>query len=171
MDNLNFKFFEKYKSIDKLCGEIYQSKQGVTDYIDQMKAASWKDYRNISNWKTDLDQLKRVRHIRNRLAHEEGAFDKTACTQYDIDWMQSFYERIMNQSDPMAMLHQNSKLKEQKLVQTPINTEQTCIDDSQNNQSGRKHTLLWIIIFFVIVAAVLGLVMVGYILSKVLFAV
>ena len=171
MDNLNFKFFEKYKSIDKLCGEIYQSKQGVTDYIDQMKAVSWKDYQNIPNWKTDLDQLKRVRHIRNRLAHEEDAFDKTACTQNDIDWMQSFYERIMNQSDSMARLYQNSKLKEQKLVQAPINTEKTYIDAPQNNQSGRKHTLLWIIIFFVIVAVVLGLVMVGYILSRILFVV
>ena len=171
MDNLNFKFFEEYKRIDKLCGEIYQSKQGVTDYIDQMKAASWNDYRNIPNWKTDLDQLKRVRHIRNHLAHEEGAFDKTACTQNDIDWMQSFYERIMNQSDPMARLYQKSKLKERKLVQTPISTEQTYIDDHQNDQSGRKHTFLWIIIFFVIVTAVLGLVMVGYILSRILFVV
>ena len=171
MNNLNYMFFEEFKSIDKLCGEIYQSKQGVTDYIDQMKAVSWKDYRNIPNWKTDLSQLKRVRHIRNYLAHEEDAFDKTACTQNDIDWIQSFYERIISQSDPIARLYQNSKLKNQKPVQIPINTVQAPINYPQNNQSGRKHTLLWIIIFFVIVAAVLGLVMVGYILSKVLFAV
>ena len=171
MDNLNFKFFEECKSLDKLCGEIYQSKQGVTDYINQMEAASWNDYRNIPNWKTDLGQLKRVRHIRNYLAHEEGAFDKAACTQSDIDWMQSFYEHIMNQSDPIARLYQNSKLKEQKLVQTSINKGKTYIDDHQSNQSGRKHTLLWIIILFVIVASVLGLVMVGYILSRILFVV
>ena len=171
MDNLNFKFFEEYKRIDKLCGEIYQSKQGVTDYIDQMKAASWNDYRNIPNWKTDLDQLKRVRHIRNHLAHEEGAFDKTACTQNDIDWMQGFYERIMNQSDPMARLYQNSTLKKQEQIQMPINTGQIYINYPQNNQSGRKHTLLWIISFFVIVTAVLGLAIVGYILSRILFVV
>ena len=171
MDNLNYKFFEEYKSIDKLCGEIYQSKQGVTDYIDQMQAASLNDYRNIPNWKTDLSQLKRVRHIRNYLAHEEGAFDKAACTQNDIDWIKSFYERIMSQSDPMARLYQNSKLKKQEQIQMPINTGQTYINYSQNNQSGRKHTLLWIIILFIIVASVLGLVMVGYLLSRILFVV
>ena len=50
MDNFKLYFFDVFKSIDKLYGEIYQSKHGVTDYIDQMKAASWEDYRNISSW-------------------------------------------------------------------------------------------------------------------------
>ena len=35
----------------------------------------------------DLDQLIRVRRIRNHLAHEEGAFDEAAYTQNDIDWL------------------------------------------------------------------------------------
>ncbi len=87
--------------------------RGLTKYIDDMKSTSWNDCRNIPEWKTDLKALIRLRHIRNYLAHTEGAFHETVCTQTDIDLTQNFQQRIMNHSDPLAMLHQMSQSKKQ----------------------------------------------------------
>lgn len=113
MNDLNYIFFEEFKKLDKLCGELYESPYGVTHYIDDMKAASWDDCRHIPNWKTDLKELIRLRHIRNHLAHTEGAFHEDICTQNDIDWIKNFHKRIMNQSDPLAMLYQTLQIKKQ----------------------------------------------------------
>ncbi len=110
MDNLNFIFFEEFKHLDKLCGELYEvEKDGVANYIDDMKSVVPYDYRCIANWKEDLEQLTRMRHIRNKLAHAPGAFDEETCTQKDINWIQDFYERILHQLDPIAILYQKSK--------------------------------------------------------------
>lgn len=105
MENLNYVFFEKFKHLDKLCCEMYNTNRGISNYIDDMKDVPYNDYRYIENWKTDLDKLIKLRHIRNNLAHTEGAFYETNCTQIDIDWIQNFYERILHQSDPIAMLY------------------------------------------------------------------
>lgn len=109
MDNLNYSFFESFSCLDKLCGEIYNTKHGVTAYIDDMKAVSWSNYRHIPNWEVDLQQLIRVRHVRNFLAHTPGAFNDEICSQSDIDWIQKFHARILKQSDPMALLRQYIK--------------------------------------------------------------
>ena len=76
-----------------------------------MKDVPYSNYRDIPNWEDDLSQLKKMRHIRNNLAHEEGAFAKKVCTQNDIRWIQTFIKRIMNQSDPLAIQHRNQKNK------------------------------------------------------------
>ncbi len=110
MDNMNYVFFEEYKHLEKLCREMYDSYEGVTSYIDDMKKVSFRDYSNIPNWRTDLEQLCRLRHIRNNLAHTEGAFYEQNCTQEDVDWVKDFYRRIMAQSDPLSVLRQNSMI-------------------------------------------------------------
>ena len=82
---------------------------GVTSYINDMKNMDWNDAREISNWKSDLSNLIRLRHIRNHLAHTEGAFDEKLCTSDDVNWMKDFRNRILKQTDPLAMLRINSK--------------------------------------------------------------
>ena len=62
----------------------------------------------VSNWRNDLEQLKRLRHIRNDLAHTQGAFSENLCSQQDIDWIHDFYNRILQQTDPLAMRHRLS---------------------------------------------------------------
>ena len=118
MNNLNYIFFEEFKKLEKLCGEMYGSHNGVTNYIDDMKDVPYSNYRDIPNWEDDLSQLKKMRHIRNNLAHEEGAFAKKVCTQNDIRWIQTFIKRIMNQSDPLAIQHRNKKNKKNQKKRT-----------------------------------------------------
>lgn len=113
MNELNFLFLEEFKNLEKICGEIYKvSTGGVTEYINDMKNVSIREYKDIPNWKEDLNDLKRVRHIRNRLAHEQGAFDEITCKQDDIDWIKMFHNRLSRQSDPMAMLNKKKSSEE-----------------------------------------------------------
>lgn len=114
MKEINYVFFEEYKKLEKLCGDMYNSHNGVTNYIDDMKSVSWSNYRSIKNWESDLKQLMRLRHIRNNLAHNEGAFDENVCTQYDIEWLHNFYKRILNQTDPLALKYKQPMLHKQK---------------------------------------------------------
>lgn len=112
MNNLNYDYFEEYKRLDKLCCDMYNtSHNGVTHYIDDMKATPYSTYHRIPNWESDFKRLQQLRHIRNILAHTEGAFYEEQCTQSDIDWIHSFVKRILTQSDPLALLHQNSKMQ------------------------------------------------------------
>ena len=134
MNSLNNVLFEEFKSLDKLCGELYNEQYGVTHYINDMETVSLYDYRNIPNWKADLQSLKHVRHIRNNLAHAEGSFNEENCTQYDIDWIKDFRNRILNQTDPIAILYQNTKAKEQALKHSKIN------NNADNNFNDRKNT-------------------------------
>lgn len=96
MDNLNHAFFESFKQLDKLCKEIYDDPHGVSQYVDDMKKSAT-IHRLVPNWNGDLEQLIRLRHIRNHLAHTEGAFQDDLCTQEDIAWIQKFHKRILEQ--------------------------------------------------------------------------
>ena len=109
MNNLNLIFLEEYKQLDKLCSELYDGQPGVTSYINEMKSMNWNDAREISNWKSDLGNLIRLRHIRNHLAHTEGAFSEKLCTSEDVNWVKAFRERILKQTDPLALLRKYSK--------------------------------------------------------------
>lgn len=177
MSILNYTFFEEYKHLDKLCGELYREQRGISHYIDDMKEVSINTSRYIPNWKDDLDKLIRLRHIRNHLAHAEGAFNEKICTQKDIEWIQEFHKRILNQSDPLALLYQFSKAKQQmertkpsvsmlqqaqplpqnKLPQNNEKTEEIHKDLAPTNKEKQAFSLiiLLFILLFIFVGALL----------------
>lgn len=115
MNNINLNFFENYKKLEKLCNEILSVNNGVTQYINEMENISSSKYHSIPNWNTDLSSLKRLRHLRNQMAHNEGAFSENLCTINDVEWIINFRSRILKQTDPLALLHQketSSKTKQ-----------------------------------------------------------
>lgn len=133
MNNINYAFFEEFKKLDKLCSEIYGAPNGVTHYIDDMKSVSYSNYHRIPNWEYDMKQLKRLRHIRNNLAHMEGSFNENICTTNDIKWIEAFRNRILTQSDPLAMQYQNSKTYIQTTVSGSKNDTQNTVSSLTNN--------------------------------------
>lgn len=142
MSNLNYVFFEEYKHLDKLCKEMYGGDIGVTSYIDDMKAVSLREYININNWKTDLEQLTRLRNMRNDLAHIEGTFDENNCTQADIDWIKDFHRRIMEQSDPMAVLHLKNKNRSNTHISNSDTVNNRIVDNwIVNNKAANNVTV------------------------------
>ncbi len=130
MNNLNGAFLEEFKRIDKLCREIYRSEKGVTSYIENMTRISPYESKNIPNWNIDLQRLKELRHLRNRLSHEIGTLDLNMCSQHDIDWIKIFYNRILNQSDPIALLYKNRK--ENAAQKKYSSKQQTACSDSKH---------------------------------------
>ncbi len=149
MSNINYIFFEEFKNLEKLCNDMFQSHNGVTNYIDEMQTVSYGNYCRIPSWESDLKQLKRLRHIRNHMAHEAGAFEDDLCTRSDVAWIQDFYERILNQSDPLALLHQNLRARtnivkyRKKTVPRPEETQKVSV------------ALLFTIAIFIIILFVL----------------
>lgn len=153
MDDSNYIFFEAFKQLDKLCTELYKTPHGVTHYIDDMKAASWDNYKDIPNWKTDLKELIRLRHIRNHLAHTQGAFHEDICTQNDIDWIKNFYQRIMNQSDPLALLYQTTHRKQH--TQKPDYNNYTLNKNIYKNNKDKPNTTYLILTLIIVVTAII----------------
>ena len=169
MNNLNYVFFDTFASLDKLCGQLYNENHGVTDYIEDMKTISWNNYRHIPNWETDLEKLKRLRHIRNTLAHEPSAFREQLCTQADIDWLESFHKRILNRTDPMALLRKQLTAIKQAPKHSYSNSTsyqqpKYTVNYQQNDYSPSKEKFpIWPIILLV-TGVILAILAIGIIL-------
>lgn len=95
-------FIDSYKSLEKLCGEIYGNNHGVSAYIDNMIASPNGSY-YVSGWDEDLKQLKHYRWLRNQIVHEPGCSEENMCEPGDIQWLNNFHSRIMSQSDPLTL--------------------------------------------------------------------
>ena len=94
-------FFEDYKKLDKLCGEMFGCGNGISEYISRMEKTA-RGPRLVPTWKTDLYKLKKIRSVRNKIAHE--ASRSTISSIEDISFAKSFYTRMMKQRDPLSEL-------------------------------------------------------------------
>ena len=153
MNNLNLIFLEEYKQLDKLCGELYDNQPGVTSYINDMKNIDWNVAREISDWKADLNHLIRLRHIRNHLAHTEGAFNEKLCTSEDINWVKDFRNRIRKQTDPLALLQKYSR-KNMSYKRSDVRNE--------------KESSFWSDLFLVVSVAIAIITVVCIVIEKIL---
>lgn len=95
------RLFDEYKKVDKLCREIFSSQSGVTQYITEMEQKASYGRSVIPSWNDDYYTLKRVRWLRNKIAHESGA---TECNEHDATWLENFHRRLLAQQDPLALL-------------------------------------------------------------------
>lgn len=109
MIELNVKFQEQYKRLDALCKDIFSSKDGVSEYINEMENTEYQFSRYVYDWQDIYKQLKHLRWIRNRLAHEVGAFNDDLCNENDLKWLTNFYNSILNRTDPIAIVAQTKR--------------------------------------------------------------
>ena len=120
MDCLNYEFFDEFKALDNLCRDIYggsaDNKLGVTLYLEDMDKKAYRGSIYVSGWASDYNRLKSARNIRNELAHSRNSMTVDICSQEDIDFVRSFRAKILNQTDPLAML---SKQTTQPRFSTP----------------------------------------------------
>ena len=66
------------------------------------------------------DAIKKVRNARNEIAHSDEPLDYDLCTEEDIDFVESFQERILSRTDPLALLR-----KQTIQVRQPSTTQPT----------------------------------------------
>lgn len=95
-------FLDSYKRLEKLCNEIYNQNNGVTQYISDMESKSGFNTMYMPGWDRDFRRLKEVRHIRNAMVHDVTD-DGTNYSEDDVAFVQDFYQRIMDGSDPLTM--------------------------------------------------------------------
>lgn len=95
-------FIDSYKHLEKLCGEVLSDDRRVSAYIDEMLKTP-RGSRLVTGWDEDLRKLKHYRWVRNQIAHEPGCSEENMCEPGDVLWLDNFYSRIMNQTDPLAL--------------------------------------------------------------------
>lgn len=99
------RFMDAYKYLEQLCSDMLGDYHGVSAYIDAMRQIPYgRSY--VAGWDSDLQLLSHYRRTRNRIVHEVGYTEEDLCTPEDIEWLNNFYDRIMNQTDPLALYRQ-----------------------------------------------------------------
>ena len=129
---LAIEFQEEYKRLDRLCKDLLCANEGVSEYIRQMEATARLGQYYVRTWDEDYKQLKHVRYVRNRLAHDVGTLTSDVCTQEDLAWIKCFYQRILSGDDPFAVLRKGkaaqarqAKPQERITMQKTVGTPQS----------------------------------------------
>ena len=149
-------FIESYKHLDKICAEMFETQYGVSAYIEEMLNNPRGSFL-VKGWENDLKQLKHYRWIRNQIVHEIDCFEETMCEDGDDEWLDDFYERIINQTDPLAMYLQATKPHPvAKSTQNHEPTQSQYTYSKQPNQPKHKlkKVVKWIV-FLIIMAIVI----------------
>lgn len=157
-------FTESYKQLEKLCGEIMNDDRRVSAYIDEMINTPRGSYL-VKGWDNDLKQLKHYRWIRNQIAHTPDCTEQSMCKPGDAEWLDGFYFRIMNQTDPLTLYAKAAAPKPtEKAAPTPKTKTETYSGPQQATNSKKSSKKA---IGFVIFAAMIALaVAVIFIISK-----
>lgn len=109
-EKLNINFLESYKELDNYCKGLRSTDDGVTSYINDMRATPKKQRKKVENWYTVYNNLLHVREMRNKLAHDENvSFTEKFCTQNDIDIIDEFTLCLQNKRDPISLLRSSSQ--------------------------------------------------------------
>ena len=144
-------FIDSYKCLEKLCGEVLNDNRRVSAYIDKMINTPDGDY-YVRNWKEDLKKLKHYRWVRNKISHEPGCTEQNMCQREDALWLDNFYSRIMNHTDPLSLYRKATR----------PHPMPSCIKPAANDvKSSRRHggCLVFLIIAVVIVAVEIALIL------------
>ena len=113
----------------------------------------------VRGWDDDLKQLKHYRWVRNQIVHEPDCSEDNMCDVGDAEWIDTFYSRIMNQTDPLAMYR---KATAPRPAPKPVQRNQTVqpqytypAPHYQPKKTSNK-SIGWIV--FIIIAVIIGLV-------------
>lgn len=148
-------FMQSYKRLDTLCRDM--NGIGVTGYIEDMEQVRNGDL-YVPGWKTDYRQLKHYRYIRNQIAHENYATEETMCSLGDIEWVEKFFQRILKQTDPLAVYYRAIK-PPKKTVSTKASVPQTMQPSlTHTDKTGPKTAATRTVRFVVAVVILLALI-------------
>ena len=152
-------FIESYKHLEKICGEILNDERKISAYIDEVINTPNGSHL-VNGWDKDLQKLKHYRWIRNQIAHESGCSEKNMCKYEDVLWLDQFYERIMNQKDPLALYHQTlvshqNQLRKSKVTDFSYKEWVKRKHESGNHKKLIGYLLCVLAICFVIIAVLL----------------
>ena len=149
-------FIESYKHLDKICGEMFETQYGVSAYIEEMLNNPHGSFL-VRGWENDLKQLKHYRWIRNQIVHEPDCYEETMCEAGDYECLDDFYERIINQTHPLAMYRKATRpqpVAKSAQNHEPAQLQYTYFKQPSQPKYKSKKVVRWIV-FSIIVAIVL----------------
>ena len=102
----NEKFLEAFISLESLCADkLGITTAGVSEYISRLSGAKMAIGRDET-----VNQLTRVRKVRNRLVHENGALRSLGeISKNDIKWLKKFEKSVKKSKDPLSRYYKQSK--------------------------------------------------------------
>lgn len=148
-------FMSSYKRLDRLCRDLYpEARNGISGYIEDMQRHPANAHR-VPGWREDCDRLKHYRWIRNQIAHEVDADEENMCSFGDVEWLDHFYQRILNRTDPLAQAFRMSCPVKRKETAPPVSAEGTMPDlEVQNSRPAGCAVLLIAVLAVMVTAAV-----------------
>lgn len=152
-------FIDSYKSLEKLCSEIYSDNHGLSTYIDEMAGKPNGSY-YVPGWDEDLKQLKHYRWVRNQIVHEPGCTEENMCVSEDVQWLNNFYARIMSARDPLALYRkarspQTTSKPKQNYVLQPTSYTYTQPKKAASKSAGCLTYLIGALLCLAIVALII----------------
>lgn len=157
MNQIDNDFFEAYKHLDKLCGEIFDCRNGISEYITQMESLP-RGHRLVSNWDSDYKNLKHIRWVRNQIAHESSCC--AISNREDIEFAELFYTRIMNQDDPFSRLRKSETERTQRNLSKNRDTiSPNVISDSKPPIREKQKNMLAVVFTYLFVIFLLMLLL------------
>lgn len=126
-------FIDSYKHLEKLCGEVLNDDRRISAYIDEMLNTP-RGSRLVAGWDEDLRILKHYRWVRNRIVHDPECTEENMCEPEDALWLDNFYSRIMNRTDPLALYIRATKPR-------PVQREKQVYTSQSSNDSYSKPTI------------------------------
>lgn len=133
-------FMTAYKHLEKLCGEVMGDPRRLSAYIDEMEGKA-NGLRYVAGWERDLKRLKHYRWIRNQIVHDPDCCEETMCDEEDVQWLEDFYGRIMDQTDPLALYRraiQARRTPVQRRPESRISSEAIRTDSVQPAVKGSR---------------------------------
>lgn len=154
-------FLDEYKHTDRLVRDSVTGCEGVSDYISLMEKAPSRAASSVPSWEGELKALKRLRHIRNSIAHDTEC---VGCDERDVRELVAFRKKIVEGKDPLSLMKSSKTASRskpaEKSASKPANKKSSGNRSHGKSAAGKKKPAnkrgsllpLWI---FLIFAAVL----------------
>ena len=148
MNECALDYLESYKRLDQLCRDMFRTKDGVTEYINQMDRVISR-INSKPDWRNFYSRLKYQRRLRNDLVHNTECSD---CTEEDIDEIEYFFDLILKQEDPLACIRKQQTLTRHASIQTSDSS--SIRREYYSKKSGIVEFLIYIIVFIAIIVLI-----------------
>ena len=148
MNECALDYLESYKRLDQLCRDMFRTKDGVTEYINQMDRVISR-INSKQDWRNFYSRLKYQRRLRNDLVHNTECSE---CTEEDIDEIEYFFDLILKQEDPLACIRKQQTLTRHASIQTSDSS--SIRREYHSKKSGIVEFLIYIIVFIAIIVLI-----------------
>lgn len=144
MNATDNRFFEEYKRLEALCNDMFGTNRGISEYLFQMDEAAARGSLLVKSWYDDYELARRLRRLRNRLAHEQSG--DGVCTKKDLEELASFYDRLLKGEDAFAQLRRIDAAEADR------NHAGT---NTGNGRKRKGNALAWVVFCLILLLAVL----------------